>query len=57
MAIYRPVQVSYWQDAFVLDLTPEELCKSARDNKEPISIRLYLSLEQSFIPDNVVEYL
>jgi hypothetical protein len=35
----------------------EELCKSARDNKEPISIRLYLSLEQSFIPDNVVEYL
>ncbi|EOP99461.1 ArpU family phage transcriptional regulator [Bacillus cereus VD140] len=24
MAIYRPVQVSYWQDAFVLDLTPEE---------------------------------
>ncbi|ANP81837.1 cell division protein SepF [Bacillus sp. B25(2016b)] len=35
----------------------EELCKSARDNKEPISIRLYLSLEQLFIPDNVVEYL
>ncbi|HDX9652516.1 TPA: DnaD domain protein [Bacillus wiedmannii] len=24
MAVYRPVQVSYWQDAFVLDLTPEE---------------------------------
>ena len=24
MAIYRNVQISYWQDAFVLDLTPEE---------------------------------
>jgi len=24
MAIYRAVQVSYWQDAFVLNLTPEE---------------------------------
>lgn len=24
MVVYRPVQVSYWQDAFVLELTPEE---------------------------------
>ena len=24
MAVYRQVQTSYWQDAFVLDLTPEE---------------------------------
>ncbi|EEM09991.1 hypothetical protein bmyco0003_31250 [Bacillus pseudomycoides] len=35
----------------------EELCKKARDNKEPISIRLHLSLEQSFVPENVVQYL
>jgi len=24
MAIYRPIQISYWQDKFVLNLTPEE---------------------------------
>ncbi|MGG0650645.1 DnaD domain protein [Bacillus mycoides] len=24
MAVYRPVHVSFWQDSFVLDLTPEE---------------------------------
>ncbi|NMA64747.1 MAG: hypothetical protein GX957_00700 [Clostridiaceae bacterium] len=24
MAVYRQIQTSYWQDAFVLDLTPEE---------------------------------
>ncbi|MDX1806780.1 MAG: DNA replication protein DnaD, partial [Paenisporosarcina sp.] len=24
MSKYRSVQVSFWQDAFVLDLTPEE---------------------------------
>ncbi len=24
MAIYRPIRISYWQDGFVLDLTPEE---------------------------------
>ncbi|PEI43787.1 cell division protein SepF [Bacillus pseudomycoides] len=35
----------------------EELCKEARDKKEPISIRLHLSLEQSFVPENVVQYL
>ncbi|MBO1578657.1 cell division protein SepF [Bacillus sp. XF8] len=39
-----------WEDA-------EKLCKKARDNKEPIPIRLHLSLEQEFIPDNVVQYL
>ncbi|MGH0421937.1 cell division protein SepF [Bacillus cytotoxicus] len=35
----------------------EELCRRARDNKEPIPIRLHLSLEQSFVPENVVQYL
>ncbi|PEZ05544.1 cell division protein SepF [Bacillus sp. AFS018417] len=39
-----------WEEA-------EELCKQARENKEPIPIRLYLSLEQAFVPDNVVQYL
>ncbi|PHE40068.1 cell division protein SepF [Bacillus pseudomycoides] len=39
-----------WEEA-------EELCKRARDKKEPIPIRLHLSLEQEFIPDNVVQYL
>ncbi|MEH6978711.1 MULTISPECIES: cell division protein SepF [Bacillus] len=39
-----------WEEA-------EELCKQARDKKEPISIRLYLSLEQSFIPEHVIQYL
>lgn len=34
-----------------------ELCKRARDNKESIPIRLYLSLEQLFIPESVVRYL
>lgn len=24
MAVYRTVQVNFWQDDFVLDLTPEE---------------------------------
>jgi len=24
MAVYRQIQVSYWQDSFILDLTPEE---------------------------------
>jgi len=24
MAVYRPIQISYWQDKFVLNLTPEE---------------------------------
>lgn len=35
----------------------EEFCKKARNNKDPIPIRIYLSLEQSFIPENVVHYL
>ncbi|WP_439741127.1 cell division protein SepF [Bacillus pseudomycoides] len=39
-----------WEEA-------EEMCKRARDNKEPVSIRLYLSIEQPFIPENVVQYL
>ncbi|MGZ9782487.1 cell division protein SepF [Bacillus pseudomycoides] len=39
-----------WEEA-------EELCKQARDNKEPIPIRLHLSSEESFIPENVVRYL
>lgn len=39
-----------WEEA-------EEMCKRARDNKEPVSIRLYLSFEQPFIPENVVQYL
>ncbi|PHA00919.1 cell division protein SepF [Bacillus pseudomycoides] len=39
-----------WEEA-------EELCKSARDSKDPIPIRIYLSLEQSFIPENVLQYL
>jgi hypothetical protein len=24
MAVFRQIQISFWQDAFVLDLTPEE---------------------------------
>ena len=39
-----------WEEA-------EEFCKRARDSKEPISIRLHLSLEQAFVPENVVQYL
>ncbi|PGR86129.1 cell division protein SepF [Bacillus cereus] len=39
-----------WEEA-------EEICKRARDNKEPIPIRLHLSFEQSFVPENVVQYL
>ncbi|OOR26168.1 cell division protein SepF [Bacillus cereus] len=39
-----------WEEA-------EEICKRARDSKEPIPIRLHLSLEQSFVPENVVQYL
>ncbi|KEK25716.1 hypothetical protein [Bacillus gaemokensis] len=39
-----------WEDA-------EKLCKKARDNKDPIPIRLHLSMEQSFFPENVVQYL
>lgn len=39
-----------WEEA-------EELCKYARDNKKPVPIRLHLSLEQAFIPENVVKYL
>jgi hypothetical protein len=35
----------------------EEMCKRARNNKEPIPIRLHLSLEQAFVPENVVQYL
>ncbi|PEW88883.1 cell division protein SepF [Bacillus cereus] len=35
----------------------EEICKRARDSKEPIPIRLYIYLEQAFIPENVVQYL
>lgn len=39
-----------WEEA-------EEICKRARDSKEPIPIRLHLFLEQSFVPENVVQYL
>ncbi|WAI24410.1 MAG: cell division protein SepF [Bacillus paranthracis] len=39
-----------WEEA-------EEICKRARDEKEPIPIRLHLSLEQSFVPENVLHYL
>ncbi|MGQ0416434.1 cell division protein SepF, partial [Bacillus sp. HC-TM] len=39
-----------WEEA-------EEICKRARDNKETIPIRLHLSFEQSFVPENVVQYL
>ncbi|MED1536194.1 cell division protein SepF [Bacillus pseudomycoides] len=39
-----------WEEA-------EELCKQARDSKEAIPIRLHLSLEQGFVPDNVMQYL
>lgn len=39
-----------WEEA-------EEMCKKSRDKKEPIPIRLHLSLEQAFIPENVVQYL
>lgn len=35
----------------------EELCKQARDTKQAIPIRLYLSVEQTFIPEDVVQYL
>lgn len=35
----------------------EELCKYARDIKEPIPIRLHLSIEQSFMPGYVVRYV
>ncbi|MBY0015352.1 cell division protein SepF [Bacillus cereus] len=39
-----------WEEA-------EEMCKRARDEKEPIPIRLHLSLELLFVPENVVQYL
>lgn len=39
-----------WEEA-------EEICKRVRDEKEPIPIRLHLSLEQSFVPENVLQYL
>ncbi|HDR7656441.1 TPA: cell division protein SepF [Bacillus wiedmannii] len=39
-----------WEEA-------EKLCMQARDEKKPIPIRLHLSLEQVFIPENVVQYL
>ncbi|WP_264448900.1 cell division protein SepF [Bacillus cereus] len=39
-----------WEEA-------EKMCKQARDEKKPIPIRLHLSLEQSFVPENVVRYL
>ncbi|KXY43338.1 MULTISPECIES: hypothetical protein [Bacillus cereus group] len=39
-----------WEEA-------EEICKRARDSKEPVPIRLHLSLEQVFVPENVVQYL
>lgn len=39
-----------WEEA-------EEMCKRARDEKRPIPIRLHLSLEQSFVPKNVLQYL
>lgn len=35
----------------------EKMCKRARDEKEPIPIRLHLSFEQLFVPENVVRYL
>lgn len=35
----------------------EEMCKRARDEKKPIPIRLHLSIEHSFVPENVVRYL
>ncbi|MCM3735576.1 cell division protein SepF [Bacillus cytotoxicus] len=35
----------------------EELCRQARDSKQAIPIRLYLSAEQTFIPEDVVQYL
>ncbi len=35
----------------------EEICKRARGEKEPIPIRLHLSLEESFVPENVLQYL
>ncbi|PDZ49167.1 cell division protein SepF [Bacillus sp. AFS094611] len=39
-----------WEEA-------EAICKRARDEKEPIPIRLHLSLGQSFVPENVLQYL
>ncbi|MEF7635685.1 cell division protein SepF [Bacillus thuringiensis] len=39
-----------WEEA-------EKMCKQARDKKKPIPIRLHLSLEQAFVPENVVQYL
>ncbi|WP_242292796.1 cell division protein SepF [Bacillus cereus group sp. BfR-BA-01441] len=35
----------------------ETLCRCVRDEKWPIPIRLHLSLDQSFIPENVLKYL
>ncbi|HHL3303686.1 TPA: cell division protein SepF [Bacillus cereus] len=35
----------------------ETLCRCVRDEKQPIPIRLHLSLDQSFIPENVLKYL
>ena len=34
-----------------------EKCVSKQGMKKPIPIRLHLSLEQSFVPENVVQYL
>ncbi|MCA1042939.1 cell division protein SepF [Bacillus toyonensis] len=35
----------------------ETLCRCVRDEKQPIPIRLHLSLDQTFIPKNVLKYL
>lgn len=35
----------------------ETLCSCVRDEKQPTPIRLHLSLDQSFIPENVLKYL
>ncbi len=54
MGIWRYKRVEdknfVWEEA-------EEICKRARNEKEPIPIRLHLSLEQSFVPENVLQYL
>ncbi|KFM99014.1 cell division protein SepF [Bacillus clarus] len=39
-----------WEEA-------EQMCKRARDSKELVPIRIHLSSEQSFVPENVVQYL
>jgi len=40
MAIYRPVQVSYWQDAFVLDLTPMTNSKTSQSGIYELPLRV-----------------